>query len=212
MVLVIVLTSSIVAIAYLCILPLILQTYSVPRLCWHFFYSHWNLILIVFHYYQAITTPPGYPPAVGTPSGAWGRERTAGYWSQFQECGGRVPWYFGGTKPVLPQLSWCFSPSAQGRNDITTVSICKKCINPKPARTHHCSICNRWVSGNPRCGPFAVVLGQNLDLEFDRTFMRHPSCARQCALYIGTPGPQDRPASSAFSPLVESEIQRDGPG
>uniref|UniRef100_A0A8C6CHT5 Palmitoyltransferase n=1 Tax=Monodon monoceros TaxID=40151 RepID=A0A8C6CHT5_MONMO len=94
-VLVIVLTSSIVAIAYLCILPLILQTYSVPRLCWHFFYSHWNLILIVFHYYQAITTPPGYPPP--------------------------------------------------GRNDITTVSICKKCINPKPARTHHCSICNRCV-------------------------------------------------------------------
>nr|XP_017203956.1 palmitoyltransferase ZDHHC16 isoform X3 [Oryctolagus cuniculus] len=94
-VLVIVLTGSIVAIAYLCVLPLILRTYSVPRLCWHFFYSHWNLILIVFHYYQAITTPPGYPP--------------------------------------------------QGRNDIASVSICKKCIYPKPARTHHCSICNRCV-------------------------------------------------------------------
>uniref|UniRef100_A0A2K6TBJ0 Palmitoyltransferase n=1 Tax=Saimiri boliviensis boliviensis TaxID=39432 RepID=A0A2K6TBJ0_SAIBB len=94
-VLVIVLTGSIVAIAYLCVLPLILRTYSVPRLCWHFFYSHWNLILIVFHYYQAITTPPGYPP--------------------------------------------------QGRNDIAMVSICKKCIYPKPARTHHCSICNRCV-------------------------------------------------------------------
>ncbi|XP_011906754.1 palmitoyltransferase ZDHHC16 isoform X3 [Macaca thibetana thibetana] len=32
-----------------------------------------------------------------------------------------------------------------GRNDIATVSICKKCIYPKPARTHHCSICNRCV-------------------------------------------------------------------
>ncbi|XP_028619945.1 palmitoyltransferase ZDHHC16-like isoform X2 [Grammomys surdaster] len=94
-VLVIVLTGSIVAIAYLCVLPLILRTYSVPRLCWHFFYSHWNLILIVFHYYQAITTPPGHPP--------------------------------------------------QGRNDTASVSICKKCIYPKPARTHHCSICNRCV-------------------------------------------------------------------
>uniref|UniRef100_A0A4D5RZQ9 Palmitoyltransferase n=1 Tax=Ixodes scapularis TaxID=6945 RepID=A0A4D5RZQ9_IXOSC len=25
------------------------------------------------------------------------------------------------------------------------VSICKKCIAPKPPRTHHCSICNRCV-------------------------------------------------------------------
>lgn len=88
-VLVIVLTSSIVAIAYLCILPLILRTYSVPRLCWHFFYSHWNLILIVFHYYQAITTPPGYPPQVG-PHRGWGRERAAGPGSQSQEWRGRV--------------------------------------------------------------------------------------------------------------------------
>ncbi|XP_061050748.1 palmitoyltransferase ZDHHC16 isoform X5 [Eubalaena glacialis] len=38
-------------------------------------------------------------------------------------------------------IRWC----GVGRNDITTVSICKKCINPKPARTHHCSICNRCV-------------------------------------------------------------------
>ena len=36
-VLVIVLTSSIMAIANRCVLPLILQTYSVPRLHWHFF-------------------------------------------------------------------------------------------------------------------------------------------------------------------------------
>ena len=85
-VLVIVLTSSIVAIAYLCVLPLILRTYSVPRLCWHFFYSHWNLILIVFHYYQAITTPPGYPPQVGLHRG-WGQAE--GLWpgSQSQEWG-----------------------------------------------------------------------------------------------------------------------------
>jgi len=25
------------------------------------------------------------------------------------------------------------------------VSVCKKCINPKPPRTHHCSVCNRCV-------------------------------------------------------------------
>lgn len=95
-VLVIVLTGSIVAIAYLCVLPLILRTYSVPRLCWHFFYSHWNLILIVFHYYQAITTPPGYPPQVGPHRGTGG---SCWLWDLVPGVG-RVPWY------VLRQ-NWC---------------------------------------------------------------------------------------------------------
>ncbi|XP_074855436.1 palmitoyltransferase ZDHHC16 isoform X2 [Carettochelys insculpta] len=51
--------------------------------------------MIVFHYYMAITTPPGHPP--------------------------------------------------QARSNTVAVSICRKCIAPKPARTHHCSICNRCV-------------------------------------------------------------------
>ncbi|XP_066474974.1 palmitoyltransferase ZDHHC16 isoform X3 [Tiliqua scincoides] len=33
----------------------------------------------------------------------------------------------------------------QSQGDIAAVSICRKCITPKPARTHHCSICNRCV-------------------------------------------------------------------
>ncbi|KAM4704279.1 palmitoyltransferase ZDHHC16 isoform 3-T3 [Rhinophrynus dorsalis] len=94
--LVIVLTSSIVLIVYICVLPLILQTYSAAWIWWHVTYGHWNLIMIVFHYYKAITTPPGYPPQ-------------------------------------------------QAQSDIPTVSICRKCIAPKPARTHHCSICSRCI-------------------------------------------------------------------
>lgn len=93
--LVIGLTSSIVAIVYICLLPLILQTYTPAWICWHLAYGHWNLIMIIFHYYMAITTSPGHPP--------------------------------------------------QARDDLTGVSICRKCIAPKPARTHHCSICNRCV-------------------------------------------------------------------
>ncbi|XP_059586254.1 palmitoyltransferase ZDHHC16 isoform X2 [Alligator mississippiensis] len=93
--LVIVLTSSVVAIVYVCLLPLILRTYAPAWVCWHLSYGHWNLLMIVFHYYMAITTAPGYPP--------------------------------------------------QAKGDLTGVSICRKCIAPKPARTHHCSICNRCV-------------------------------------------------------------------
>ncbi|XP_053927159.1 palmitoyltransferase ZDHHC16 isoform X6 [Cuculus canorus] len=60
--LVISLTSSIVAIVYICLLPLILQTYTPAWICWHLAYGHWNLIMIIFHYYMAITTSPGHPP------------------------------------------------------------------------------------------------------------------------------------------------------
>lgn len=68
MALVILLTSSVVAIVYVCLLPLILQTYPLPWIFWHIIYGHWNLVMIVFHYYMAITTPPGYPPQVGAES------------------------------------------------------------------------------------------------------------------------------------------------
>jgi len=36
-------------------------------------------------------------------------------------------------------------PPEQGDLIPEVVSICKKCIAPKPPRTHHCSICNRCV-------------------------------------------------------------------
>ncbi|XP_072095104.1 palmitoyltransferase ZDHHC16-like [Mobula birostris] len=94
-VLVVFLTTTIVLIVYICVLPVILSTYPAGWIAWHLCYGHWNLMQIVFHYYKAVRTLPGHP--------------------------------------------------AQGKNDIPTVSICRKCINPKPPRTHHCSICNRCI-------------------------------------------------------------------
>uniref|UniRef100_A0A672KTI8 Palmitoyltransferase n=1 Tax=Sinocyclocheilus grahami TaxID=75366 RepID=A0A672KTI8_SINGR len=93
--LVIALTSSVVIIVYLCVLPIIFSTYPVLWILWHLCYGHWNLLMLVYHYYKATTTCPGFSP--------------------------------------------------QEKSDIPTVTICKKCIVPKPARTHHCSICNRCI-------------------------------------------------------------------
>ncbi|XP_010867135.1 palmitoyltransferase ZDHHC16A [Esox lucius] len=93
--LVVVLTSSILLIAYVGLLPMVLSTYSPPWIAWHIGYGHWNLVMIIFHYYKAIRTAPGYPPKV--------------------------------------------------KNEVPFVSVCKKCIIPKPARTHHCGICNACV-------------------------------------------------------------------
>uniref|UniRef100_A0A1A8DJ71 Palmitoyltransferase n=1 Tax=Nothobranchius kadleci TaxID=1051664 RepID=A0A1A8DJ71_NOTKA len=93
--LVVILTSSVVMITYIVLLPLALTTYSPAWIAWHSLYGNWNLIMIAFHYYKAIKTSPGYPPSE--------------------------------------------------KNDRPFVSVCKKCIMPKPARTHHCGICNRCI-------------------------------------------------------------------
>ncbi|XP_062257299.1 palmitoyltransferase ZDHHC16A isoform X1 [Platichthys flesus] len=93
--LVVVLTSSILAIVYLILLPMVIDTYSTAWIVWHLTYGHWNLVMIVFHYYKSAKTPPGCPPTV--------------------------------------------------KNDSPFVAVCKKCIMPKPARTHHCGICNRCI-------------------------------------------------------------------
>ncbi|XP_038830601.1 palmitoyltransferase ZDHHC16B-like isoform X2 [Salvelinus namaycush] len=93
--LVIALTSSVLVIVYLCLLPVILNTYPLQWIVWHLTYGHWVLIMVLFHYYKATTTSPGHPPQI--------------------------------------------------KSDTPSVSICKKCIVPKPARTHHCSICNTCI-------------------------------------------------------------------
>ncbi|KAF3853260.1 hypothetical protein F7725_013948 [Dissostichus mawsoni] len=72
--LVVLLTTSVVVIIYLFVLPTILSTYPLYMIVWHLCYGHWLLVM----------------------------EKT----------------------------------------QIPVVSICKKCITPKPPRTHHCSICN----------------------------------------------------------------------
>ncbi|XP_019108877.2 palmitoyltransferase ZDHHC16B [Larimichthys crocea] len=93
--LVILLTTSVVVIVYLFVLPTILGTYPVYWIIWHLCCGHWLLVMVVFHYYKATTTSPGHPP--------------------------------------------------KDKVHIPSVSICKKCITPKPPRTHHCSICNTCV-------------------------------------------------------------------
>lgn len=93
--LVTVLTSSIVVIVYMFVLPTILRTYPTHWVMWHLGCGHWLLVMVVFHYYKATTTTPGHPP--------------------------------------------------KDKINIPSVSICKKCITPKPPRTHHCSICNVCV-------------------------------------------------------------------
>lgn len=124
--LVVILTSSILVIAYIVLLPLILNTYSPAWIAWHICYGHWNLIMIAFHYYKAAKTSPGYPPTVSSQNLLLCRTTSL---------------------TVLPffcslKMHNTFSFS-QEKNDRPFVSVCKKCIMPKPARTHHCGICNR---------------------------------------------------------------------
>ncbi|XP_064631480.1 palmitoyltransferase ZDHHC16-like [Lineus longissimus] len=91
-VLVVCLTTSVVVIFYICLLP---EKYymSLGWTIYHLIFGHWLLVNIVFHYFMGAFTDPGQPPE------------------------------------SIPE----------------SVSICKKCIAPKPPRAHHCSICNKCV-------------------------------------------------------------------
>ncbi|XP_071792872.1 palmitoyltransferase ZDHHC16-like [Asterias amurensis] len=94
-VLVILLTSVVISVFYLCILPRCLENEDHVQTIFHLTFGHWLLMNIAFHYYKGVTTPPGYPPQIVSETGV--------------------------------------------------SSICKKCIAPKPPRTHHCSICNKCI-------------------------------------------------------------------
>ena len=62
--LVILLTTSVVVIIYLFVLPTILSAYPLHWVVWHLCCGHWLLVMVVFHYYKATTTSPGHPPKV----------------------------------------------------------------------------------------------------------------------------------------------------
>ncbi|KAL4231827.1 Palmitoyltransferase zdhhc16 [Mactra antiquata] len=88
-----VMTTSIVTIFYVCLLPHVYEN-SLPLTVFHLIFGHWLLVNIVFHYVMAVFTQPGTPPDQNVPE---------------------------------------------------IVSICKKCISPKPPRTHHCTICGKCI-------------------------------------------------------------------
>ncbi|RUS76605.1 hypothetical protein EGW08_015647, partial [Elysia chlorotica] len=90
---VVLLTTMVVMVTYICIFPHILYQTDYFWSGVHLVFSHWLLMNIVFNYVMAAFTHPGHPP----------------------------------------------------QNVSEVVSICKKCIAPKPPRTHHCSICGKCV-------------------------------------------------------------------
>lgn len=151
-----------------------------------------RLPLLPGHHHSTWIPTPG-----GSPQEHTGRRELQAARASPRRGGARGPWYLLRYPASLPRLSRCFSPFAQGRNDIATVSICKKCIYPKPARTHHCSICNRWVLAllavNPSFDPFAEALGQNVGLESEKMFMK--SSHQAVHPHVMTPGPQNGPVS-----------------
>lgn len=60
---VIALTSSVVYIFHKHVILYLLETYSSAFCFAHLVYGHYLLVMIVFHYYKAVTTPPGKPPS-----------------------------------------------------------------------------------------------------------------------------------------------------
>lgn len=89
------LISYVVLTYYAIVIPMLLDQHSLIRAIVTILYGHYLLVMIVFHYYKAVTTDPGKPPKEAT--------------------------------------------------DRAVTSVCKRCILPKPPRTHHCSICKTCI-------------------------------------------------------------------
>jgi len=62
-VIVVLLTTFVVVVTYICILPVKLS-HSVSWAVYHCVVGHWLLINIVFHYFKAAFTNPGHVPEV----------------------------------------------------------------------------------------------------------------------------------------------------
>lgn len=63
MVLVACLTTSVVVIFYVCLLPHVFDQ-SLSKTMFHLIFGHWLLANIVFNYVMAAFTDPGHPPRV----------------------------------------------------------------------------------------------------------------------------------------------------
>ena len=62
--LVVLLTTMVVTVFYICILPHIWYQTEMFWVMVHFFFAHWLLINIVFNYVMAAFVNPGLPPEV----------------------------------------------------------------------------------------------------------------------------------------------------
>ncbi|CAG0897466.1 unnamed protein product [Darwinula stevensoni] len=82
--------------------------------------GYWLMINIIFHFTMGVLVSPGYPPCLLELS---------------------FPYAFLAPADAVSNSSCFFQDAA-----VPEVSaICKKCIAPKPPRTHHCSVCNRCI-------------------------------------------------------------------
>lgn len=133
------LTTSVIAIVYKIGLPYYWQHkgpwVTVPLIV----LGQYIKVNIAFHYWKALTIHPGRVPLQDlAPSEVSdssclpnGDSRSSDY----------MPVNSGGLFQRLPPIT-C-APEQVVLKQVT--SICKKCIGPKPPRTHHCSVCDACV-------------------------------------------------------------------
>lgn len=115
------LTSTVVVIAHLIGLPYWWEK-SPVMLVFLVIFGYWLLTNVTFHYIMAVYTPPGHPPDVSLRAKQWEYSLNL----------------------IFNSLADSFEFISQ-KDLYEAVSICKKCLTPKPTRTHHCSICNKCV-------------------------------------------------------------------
>lgn len=126
-------------------------------------FGYWLLINVIFHYYMAVFTPPGYPPEVHFIPNFWSVCQFICSTEFLQKC------FFCGVffdffdwLIIFRKFSCCVYYTIIKERLYEAVSICKKCLTPKPTRTHHCSICNKCILKMDHHCPWYVIFCRTL--------------------------------------------------
>lgn len=115
-------------------------------------FGYWLLINVIFHYYMAVFTSPGYPPEVNHMFYVLCVKKTLQFVISAEFSHDFYSVCIGFCLSFVKQ----FSSSSKERL-YEAVSICKKCLTPKPTRTHHCSICNKCILKMDHHCPWYVI-------------------------------------------------------
>lgn len=87
---------------------------------------------------------------------------------------------------VLPGADGAYSITPDGKPHRSGWGHCRKCVNPKPPRTHHCSICDSCILAMDHHCPWVASCVGFFNYRYFYLFLFHLVCACTYVICVGT--------------------------